>query len=138
MTNYTYEMRGDSYVIKNKKKEIPPSRVCQILNTKWSRMARQLLPKQHSIILVKKPKGMGEEDAKEFDEMLQLMADEILMRFSITCFLVGVEQLSDFHLITEENMNDNGWVRSEKVLAMVTDSFEKLANANNLPLDEEE
>jgi hypothetical protein len=129
MTKYTYEMTADGYLILQKGKTVAPARVCQVLNTKWSRTARQLRPQQNSIILVVRPKTQPEE---EFASALQELADEILARLAITCLLIGVEKLADFHHISEDDMNAAGWVRAEKVLAYMDDAFEKLAG------DEEE
>jgi hypothetical protein len=129
MTKYTYEMMADGYRILQKGKTVAPSRVCQVLNTKWSRSVRQLNPRPNSILLVARPKTQAEG---EFASALKELADEILARLHITCLLIGVEKKSDFHHISEDDMNAAGWVRAEKVLAYMDDAFEKLAG------DEEE
>ena len=131
MTKYTYLAAKKGYVIKRGKKSISAGEVTRLLNAKWGRLARQLSPKDNSIILIKKPKQQAEE---EFGENLQLLADEILARLGITCFLIGVKEFSDFNTISEERMEEIGYLKSERVLAIVTESFDEI----NKRLEEEE
>jgi len=131
MTKYTYELLKDGYKIKRGKKTVMPSDVVRALNMKWGRYARQISPKQNSIILVKKPKQQTESD---FAEALQGLADEILLRIGITCVLLGVEELSDFNHMDESDLENIGLIRADRVLALLTDKFDEI----NVRLEEEE
>lgn len=131
MTKYTYQIKKDGYVIKRGKEEITPTFVVRSMNMKWGRYAKQISPKQNTIILIKQPR---KQSGDEFAEALQMLADEILARMGITCFLIGVEEFSDFRHIDEAAMERLGWVRAETVMAYITESFEDI----NARLKEEE
>lgn len=121
MSKYNFRMiDGEGYIITKKGKRVPPSDITRVLNTKWGRIVKQINPHKNSLLLVRQPK---EQKDKEFAEALKQLADEILIRIGVSVVLVGLQSMSDFRQVDEKEMEKIGWVRSEKVLAFVTEKF---------------